>query len=494
MHNLPARPEQSTWQFDQNSIGARKTPGADGRSHVVSSLESPLSLISFTTLAALCAISCRAGEDGRQPGATAGIGSIGSMTAAGATDGSAATEGTAASDSSVETEAEPSGEGGDDATKFDHGIIADASDLGCYGDEGDLGFSYIWIANSSESTVSKIDTYTGVEEGRYRTSTGADNPSRTSVNQFGAVAVGNRDGGGGITKIAAREEDCVEKNGMPGIQTSGGANDVMGFMEDECVLWQTPMLVLDSGPRAIAWEGGVVDPITCENTVPNPRLWVAYGEIAQQVFRLDGDTGVVLDQTTIPALDGRIYGGAVNADGDLWMVNRGGNVLYRVDAVDLSHEAHPIPSTPYGMGVDQNGDPWVVTYDNGPLLDHVYRFDVATASFVDAGGLFGYYRGMNIDREGHAWVAGNKPCRLAKFDVATTSLVDDSIPLPGCETPVGVSIDVQGFVWVVDQNGTAYKLDPVTHAVSLSVSGLVGPYTYSDMTGAGLNLVANPPG
>jgi hypothetical protein len=27
----------------------------------------------------------------------------------------------------------------------------------------------------------------------------------------------------------------------------------------------------------------------------------------------------------------------------------------------------------------------------------------------------------------------------------------------------------------------------------LTVSGLVSPYTYSDMTGAGLDLVTNPP-
>ena len=30
--------------------------------------------------------------------------------------------------------------------------------------------------------------------------------------------------------------------------------------------------------------------------------------------------------------------------------------------------------------------------------------------------------------------------------------------------------------------------------VVLTVGGLISPYTYSDMTGAGLNLVVNPPG
>jgi hypothetical protein len=57
-----------------------------------------------------------------------------------------------------------------------------------------------------------------------------------------------------------------------------------------------------------------------------------------------------------------------------------------------------------------------------------------------------------------------------------------------------VSIDHEGFVWVVDQNGTAFKVNPMDHSIALTVTGLVGPYTYSDMTGAGLDLVVNPPG
>jgi len=35
---------------------------------------------------------------------------------------------------------------------------------------------------------------------------------------------------------------------------------------------------------------------------------------------------------------------------------------------------------------------------------------------------------------------------------------------------------------------------PVGPSLVLTVVGLGGPYTYSDMTGAGLNLVVNPPG
>jgi hypothetical protein len=75
----------------------------------------------------------------------------------------------------------------------------------------------------------------------------------------------------------------------------------------------------------------------------------------------------------------------------------------------------------------------------------------------------------------------------------TRTLVNDQIPLPGCDDPVGISIDAEGYVWVPDRGADlAYKVHPMTYA-TVTVSGLVAPYTYSDMTGAGLGLVVNPP-
>ena len=58
-----------------------------------------------------------------------------------------------------------------------------------------------------------------------------------------------------------------------------------------------------------------------------------------------------------------------------------------------------------------------------------------------------------------------------------------------------MSVDVEGFVWIVDMGASkAYKVNPETYQTELEVTGLIGPYTYSDMTGSGLNLVVNPPG
>lgn len=359
-------------------------------------------------------------------------------------------------------------------------------------------FTYIWIANTEEGTVSKIDTETGVEEARYRTSAGLFSPSRTTVNQFGDVLVANRGHQGSVTKIAARIDNCVESNGMPGIQTSTGPDDVLDWGEDECVLFNRaiPSGHHSRGPRGVAWEGGDFDEETCEFEVPDPRVWVGWGSTEYTVWRLDGESGEMLDEVVIPNTgEGLAYGGAVNGEGDFWLSGRAEpSLVVHIDGDTLEYTRYEVPGGhPYGITVDAQGNPWIATYDP-EAADHVFKLDVESGEFLEAGGGEGTYRGMAIDREGQAWIAGNSPCRLSLVDVGDVSVIDDTIELPGCLEPVGVSIDRDGFVWVVDKDlGTAFKVDPQTRQPVLEVAGLAKPYTYSDMTGAGLGLVTEPP-
>jgi len=103
-------------------------------------------------------------------------------------------------------------------------------------------------------------------------------------------------------------------------------------------------------------------------------------------------------------------------------------------------------------------------------------------------------RGVMVDRADRAWFATNSMCGVAVVDVASQAVIAPLVDLAGCVMPVGVSIDGEGYVWVVDQGANlAFKVNPDTYAVELTATGLNAPYTYSDMTGAGLDLVTNPP-
>src|SRR5690606_2977024 len=103
------------------------------------------------------------------------------------------------------------GEGG---VKWDTIAVPDAGPPCGAGWGSELEFSYLWAANSSQGTISKIDTKTVTETGRYMVRPdSAGSPSRTSVSLTGHVAVANRNGG--VTKIYADEKYCKESNGIP---------------------------------------------------------------------------------------------------------------------------------------------------------------------------------------------------------------------------------------------------------------------------------------
>jgi streptogramin lyase len=380
--------------------------------------------------------------------------------------------------------------------------------MGMAGDCGDSGggmmggggmYSYIWISNSPEGTVSKINTKTTIEEARYLIGPGGagiNDPSRTSVNLFGDAVVVDR-AGGGIVKIGVKEDHCVDSNGVPGIQTSTGPNDVLPWGQDECVLWRTELAALtyNTGARPVAWEGGLVDGCAA----PNPRVWVGwYDGVNGHFRRLDGTTGAILDSVgPVPwsGLSFGPYGGAADKDGNFWVSGWQAGPLIRIDAETLEVSTFQIPATitpqqwNYGMALDKHGDAWIAS----AYSVYHFRADSSTWLEVPVPGAFSL-RGLMVDKDGIAWVAINEPPGLAAIDTDTDTVLAPAIAIPGAVQPVGVSIDVDGYVWVVDQSANAaFKIDGDTYQLAGMTTGLNQPYTYSDMTGAGLDLVTFPP-
>jgi hypothetical protein len=419
---------------------------------------------------------------GADASATGGSGSADAS--AGSSGGAATGTTTAASTTAVDS----SGEG----TIFDLAVTDDVFTRRCTG-MGRLEFSYIWVANSSEGTISKINTETMIEEGRYRVrADSAGNPSRTSVNLSGDVAVANR--AGGVTKVYARSGDCVESNGMPGIQTSTGALDILPWGTEECVAWFTDIVAESNRP--VAWAPGVVDPVTCE--VTGEKLWTSASSPTMpgslHVYRLDGVTGTIEDDVPIPEValgSWGAYGGAVDGDGNFWFTTHGTAMpnasITRVDAVTLDYEIWPTPAelAPYGFTVDADGRPWVAGYAGS-----VSRFDPTTETWdVMPGMVQGF--GIQQDAMGRMWLAAYYASAAIAID-ADTMMQVDSVAMPAGILK-GCSIDFFGNVWIVYQYGSAWRIDPDTHDM-VSYDGLVGAYTYSDMTGWGLSNVAFPPG
>lgn len=383
-----------------------------------------------------------------------------------------------------------------EGTLFDLGTLPDAGsggECGC----GNTEWSYVWISNSTEHTVSKINTRTMTEEGRYYTRADqSGNPSRTSVSiDARAVVVANRMGG--VTKIWARHDDCTDANNNGMIDTSSGPGDVLPFAQDECIAWHSA--IPDATvQRPVAWTSGVLNQTTCE--YENQKVWTSTGKDSPMgnnycgpsgtwVHRLNGETGVEEDTVYIPESDVPcaawggwgfgFYGAAVDPDNNLWLSTFGAGKLVRVDYETLEYTV--FNGSSYGVTVDTMGRPWVGdspqrfnpltgTYDAPPM-----------GSLPGAGG-----SGIAEDHDGRMWAATSGGIGWVDRD---TLVVGDTVALPAQGIYRGISVDVDGYIWAIPLGGTqAFKVDPETYAFE-SIGGLNGPYTYSDMTGGQLNAV-----
>ena len=72
-----------------------------------------------------------------------------------------------------------------------------------------------------------------------------------------------------------------------------------------------------------------------------------------------------------------------------------------------------------------------------------------------------------------------------------TMTVKQTYPVP--QYVHGISIDFYGYVWGVSMGTQAYRVQPIDGTLQ-TFEGLVGAYTYSDMTGFALSNVGTPSG
>jgi hypothetical protein len=441
----------------------------------------------------LVVLGCGGSESGRQDGAEegeAGLSLTNATTPTASESGDGTADGSADGSGSASASADSSGsspddgpmETADDGTLFDLGVPdGGTSCVGGKGGGDDL-LSYIWIANSSQGSVSKVNTQTMLEEGRYIVrADSAGSPSRTSVNLNGDVAIANRIGG--VTKIYANPANCQESNGMPGIQTSTGGADMLPWGTEECIAWHNPLVC--SSNRPMAWTKGEFSEGSC--TWENAKLWTECWNGAQaQVMLLNGDTGVVEQTVPIPGVNTLVYGGAVDGDGNFWG-NQSGSALIRVDVDDFTVQTWPVPAQgpSYGIAVDLEGRPWLCGGGGAA------RFDIATGTYQTVLGPGSAIGGCMVDSDGTLWHSRYPEGVLVGIDTETVQIVSE-LPIPAYVH--GVSIDFQGNVWGVGFAETrAFRVNPVTGQVD-TFDGLVGAYTYSDMTGFALSSAGAPSG
>ncbi len=365
-----------------------------------------------------------------------------------------------------------------------------------------ISLHVIWVANSIDGTLSKIDTRTREETARYATgplgvsaglwSGAGDNPSRTSVNYLGDAYVANRAFTGQASVSKFYNTDCPDPDGDGAVDTSSDWDDVLDFGDDECMAWNVDVGGASQLMRSIAVEERVgLDGVIEE------YAWAGLCN-ARRYYEISGEDGALTgnEADVSPCCT---YGAAIDKDGVLWSACLS-TMIATFETEDPEGTARTIAmpggNSNYGITLDSNG--WVWT--GGGSRPCRYRpeddaWDCPTFSFSS--------RGIAANADGLVFTHD---------DSGSMHLVDptgegaDPDPAEWVQTPYagrpgrGVAIDFDGLTWFVNwssggNDGDISVMDPAApEDFEACCDTINNSYTYSDMTGFQLRNATNPLG
>lgn len=377
--------------------------------------------------------------------------------------------------------------------------------LGCcvafwVGAASTLHAQFIYVANTAEATVSKIDIKTNTEVARYRTwfgPAGDPKPSRIAVDAAGDVYVLNRFWTAGNPVLVK-----ILRTG--GVTTSTGPAPLpLPDLPPIGKLDQVDLSAPGTDDR-IAWAMEIVDPSTL-----NPKrgralcfdlngfLWVGIWD-RNRYYKIDPLTQTVVG----PAIDTKMtinnqlvthfpYGCVVDDKGRLWSASSQSNVA-QIDTRPQSQGGHKLvnilthTSNNYGI---------TALYGCGRKPSKIYFSDWGTGKKAYIAldpdtGAFTYGPSLStpqqsfavaVDLQGNLLSAG-KNGTLAKFDT-TTGIKLWEVPPPALYPTTdlhGLIIDAHNEIWAVDRANDRvlkYKSDG-TFVTKVDVGD--EPYTYSN--------------
>lgn len=354
---------------------------------------------------------------------------------------------------------------------------------------------FLWVTNSNEGTVSKLDAPTGAEVARYASVTrrsdalvnhvgrpipawgAANNPQNVAVDFYGNAWVTNLAPSAqpSATKIVNDEPLCFDRNGNQEIDTSREVNGTPGIQiadaleffgeDDECIAFTVVLGDLDGWARALAIDRGL-DPDDGGNA------WIGiYNE--QAFYQIEGATGAILQRVPPSGAGGNNpFSAAIDGDGTLWATHAccAAPRLWRIDTLTGAHSTI-LPSGlacngSFGTTIDLAGKVWIggwpcaaaTVYDP----DTSSWFQAAVSGHSGWGGL-----GIGLDLRGNVWMAmatsGLTDGRVARID-ATTALNTGVWDNAG-EVPIGAAVGLDGDVFSVNAGSndvSRLHIDPIT--------------------------------
>ncbi|GAB6168296.1 hypothetical protein JCM1393_07560 [Clostridium carnis] len=357
---------------------------------------------------------------------------------------------------------------------------------------------FIWVPNNN-GTISKVDTNTGNELGRYivwpsGSPNPSNSPSRTTVDLKGNCWVANR-GLGTVVKTGQFETgEWEDRNGNGICDTSNDANadgnistsEMLPWPDDECVLKE--IILFGASPAAYTpglytggYDGGIFPRALAVDKDNN--IW-AGTYYTKKYYKLNGDTGNIIATIDLSTYNHHPYGAVVDKYGYLWSVSgpEAPNHLLKIDTTTNNVVAIiSLNFSCYGIALDYNDHIFVSGWTSQALA----RINIITDTLdwvkFDPNHLSSS-RGVACTSDNNIWVANSGNNSVTRYDNNGNFIAQ----IDGGNVPTGLSVDSNGKVWACNLNDDyIYRINPATNAIDLSkaILGSGGHYSYSDMTG-----------
>ncbi len=334
---------------------------------------------------------------------------------------------------------------------------------------------FIWVPNSDEGTISKINTTTGVELGRYRVGPTNADPSRTTVDLQGNCWVGNR-GIGTVVKVGLSENgQCVDRNNNGKIDTSTNGT-AMAWGADECVLFE--VVLADNGVTNVPAKGSPSYNSSGPRGVAidaNNNVWASTYS-SPRLYYIDGKTGKILDTVNTSSKSHTSYGLVVDKAGKVWSSGSDTKNVLRYNPQDRSIITIPTRHLVYGLGLDKNNH----LFAAGLTYNRITRINTQTEKIeLDGVSVGRSPRSIAVTNDGTVWVTNYGYGSITRLtnDLQSPIIIQSSGEL------AGVAVDSNGKVWGVDYHSRLIRVDPATNKVDKEIKVPGYHYSYSDMTG-----------
>jgi len=347
---------------------------------------------------------------------------------------------------------------------------------------------FLWVPNSVTGTVSKIDAESGGELGRYRVGPdGNANPAVAAVDFEGSCWVGNRNAGT-VVKIGLFENGgCVDRDGSGDIDTStdsdGDGNvsgsEILAWGEDECVLIETSLAEGSEGPHVPGDDHDDYEINNLQALAVDAAgdVWAGVYETSR-LYRLDGDTGDVLEQIDVSDESTRPTAAVIDGSGTLWVSSWPDQWVLEVEPTTLAKNRVTLEHISRGLAVDKDDD-ILVSASEQQLISKIDT-ELEEVEWTRTAGYLA--NGIATSENGRIWLAAPGDSTLSRY--SAQGLDVRFVTITGGMT--GVAVDQAGKVWVLgDLTDTVYRVDPDAVIVDLQkpIVGTVSHNATGDMTG-----------